>query len=293
MLLNYLNTWRRDEVALPKIFIVGTQKAATSSLHRYLIQHPQIQAGRKKELAFFSMNYDKGKRFYKQQFPFSINKLFIDATPHYLYHDSVPARIKETIGGAAKIIITVRNPIDRAYSAWSMYKKMAQDEKLVQRFKKIEERDTTMRLYSKLYLEDYPSFEVAIQREIEWIENQEPIIEPSFIRRGFYMEQIEHWLKYFPRSHFFFIDSKDLSNPERGHQILYKLEEFIGVEQGKLQHIDLSLYNKGSYSKGEISRTLQVKLQELFSKKNEGLAALTDLDLDWNTTSITSRKLIL
>ena len=110
----------------PDFMIVGAQKAATSTLFRILARHPCILAPRNKELSFF----DDGKipfgeyNAYQMHFPLLWRKWrgkqTFEASPEYLYNRHVASRIyyynKKT-----KIIVILRNPIDRAYSAWNMY----------------------------------------------------------------------------------------------------------------------------------------------------------------------------
>ena len=53
----------------PDFIIVGTQKGGTTSLYKYLIQHPQVQEARKKEIHFFSQSYSQGMDWYLDHFP--------------------------------------------------------------------------------------------------------------------------------------------------------------------------------------------------------------------------------
>jgi hypothetical protein len=72
------------------LFVVGAQKAGTSALHDYLIKHPSVIGGSKKELNFFNHleNYDQGTLWYHNQFKaplfYKPKKIYIDSTPQYL-----------------------------------------------------------------------------------------------------------------------------------------------------------------------------------------------------------------
>ena len=59
-----------------QLFIVGAQKAGTTSLHAYLIQHQKIVEGDSKELAFFHKDavYAKGVDYYRARFPIYVCK---------------------------------------------------------------------------------------------------------------------------------------------------------------------------------------------------------------------------
>jgi hypothetical protein len=84
---------------LPKSLIIGAQKAATSSLYSYLIQHPNIVPAKIKEVNFFNLdsNYNKGSDWYTEQFIKYLNPfkkhITLEATPEYLYIPYVPERI--------------------------------------------------------------------------------------------------------------------------------------------------------------------------------------------------------
>ena len=60
----------RRRVNKVSLFIVGAQKAGTSALHNYLIKHPFVQGGVKKELNFFNHpeKYSRGKSWYHSQY---------------------------------------------------------------------------------------------------------------------------------------------------------------------------------------------------------------------------------
>ena len=115
----------------PNFFIVGAAKAGTTSLHRYLEQHPQVFMSSVKEPRFFEAGWEKigkarflipariaGEREYLQLFKEAgESKAIGEASPSYLYDEEAPYLIKEKIP-KAKIIISLRDPIDRAYSQY-------------------------------------------------------------------------------------------------------------------------------------------------------------------------------
>lgn len=280
---SYLNGYRSDDVALPKFFLIGTQKAGTSSLCNYLIRHPQIVRGKKKEIQFFNLKYNRGKRYYKRQFPIS-SKYYLDATPAYIYGEQVPSRIAAMLGKQVKLIVSFRDPIDRCYSAWNMYKDKGKKKKYIQRFRHIERKHKQYRFFSTLYQESFPDFATYVQKELEWIENNDQqILEPSFIRRGFYVEQLQNWFKYFPREQFFFINSDHLKVRETAKKILEELETFLEIQVGGIQLEQYRHYNVRTYPKNQLSPSLKQQLKELYHLKNKGLEELTGLHFTWNS----------
>jgi len=120
---------------LPNFLIVGAAKSGTSSLHQYLLQHPDI---------FMSTFNNKGVSVKEPQFlikskverrlHFGIwewkeylsifegvkeQSVIGEASVFYLYYYKEAIKnIKKRLGNDVKIIILLRNPVDRAFSAF-------------------------------------------------------------------------------------------------------------------------------------------------------------------------------
>ena len=106
---------------LPNFIILGSQKAGTTSLYQVLKQHPEIFMPAKKELNFFfhKAEYAKGQNYYQRYFKNApVNARAIgEASPGYICHPETPKRIHRLLPNA-KLIVTVREPISRAYSQY-------------------------------------------------------------------------------------------------------------------------------------------------------------------------------
>ncbi len=120
---------------LPNFLIVGAAKSGTSSLHNYLNQHPEVfmpsynsEGMKVKEPRFLIKDLVKHRLHngvwtweeYKSLFGDVIDEKAIgESTVLYLYYykDAIK-NIKEKLGNDVKIIIMLRNPADRAYSAF-------------------------------------------------------------------------------------------------------------------------------------------------------------------------------
>lgn len=121
---------------LPDFFIVGAAKAGTSSLYAYLNEHPQIFMSPIKETNFFAYEGRNTTNFhgrpsrtnfpvktiqqYKSLFTKCNNDQVIgEASPLYLESGLASERIYKLLPDA-KIIAILRNPIDRAFSGYTM-----------------------------------------------------------------------------------------------------------------------------------------------------------------------------
>jgi hypothetical protein len=115
------------EATKPNFFIVGAQKAGTTSLYYYLRQHPQIfMPERIKEPCYFRgdpQSFEPGppepekEAFYYDLFKDAKGyKTIGEASVDYLYYSRKSSLNIKQYDPQAKIIIVLRNPVDRAYS---------------------------------------------------------------------------------------------------------------------------------------------------------------------------------
>jgi len=115
-------------MTMPNFFIVGAQKAGTTSLYHYLNQHPQVYMSPRKEPHFFEGMHSEFRRPGRRSTPVSdlaeYQALFEgasderaigEASASYLYSPRAPGLIKSSVPDA-KLIAILRNPADRAYS---------------------------------------------------------------------------------------------------------------------------------------------------------------------------------
>jgi hypothetical protein len=101
---------------LPTFIIAGAMRSGTTSLNAYLREHPEVAVSTPKEVHFFDQNFDKGLDWYGEHFSHVAGERAIgEATPDYVYHPEAMGRIAATLP-EVRILITLRNPIDRAYS---------------------------------------------------------------------------------------------------------------------------------------------------------------------------------
>lgn len=109
----------------PELVIVGAQRSGTTTLFRLLSDHPQvIRPTVSKGMAYFDLNYDRGEQWYRGMFPLqatafwrsSGRTLTFESSGYYMFHPLAAGRIASDLPGA-KVVVMLRNPVDRAYSA--------------------------------------------------------------------------------------------------------------------------------------------------------------------------------
>lgn len=117
----------------PKGFIIGAQKAGTTSLANLLDQQDSITLSNPKEPEYFTLNYAKGPDWFKACFNGPEESIFVDASTGLSAAPTerfplqageresplcgVPARI-HALNPEARFIYMVRDPVARAYSAY-------------------------------------------------------------------------------------------------------------------------------------------------------------------------------
>ncbi|MCG8650273.1 MAG: sulfotransferase [Pirellulales bacterium] len=164
------------------VFIAGVQKGGTSTLYHRLICHPQIISGIRpddqkaiKEMDFFDNQWQRGLAWYRSHFQDS-TRIGLDATPNYICAIDAHARLRRHYPDA-KLIVSLRNPVERAFSQYNHYMQEMP-----------ESLSWDWRRPGDLFDENIEAELNASRRN--WY---------GMVRRGFYIEQLEHLLRYFPR----------------------------------------------------------------------------------------------
>jgi len=99
------------------LLFVGPAKTGTSWIDRLLRGFDGVSLPQKvKETLFFDKHFDKGVKWYLEQFPQGRSgDLMVEVAPTYFVSDAAPKRIAETLP-EAQIVVTLRDPVRRAVS---------------------------------------------------------------------------------------------------------------------------------------------------------------------------------
>jgi hypothetical protein len=115
-------------MTLPNFMIIGMPKAGTTSLYDHLRAHPDVFMPRLKETRFFGYEGSGTRQKFPIQSLEEYTALFEgatgesaigEATPHYLIYPRAAERIHALLPGA-RLIASLRNPVDRSYSVYQM-----------------------------------------------------------------------------------------------------------------------------------------------------------------------------
>ncbi len=260
---------------LPDFLVIGAQRSGTSSLYKYLGRHPDVAPSLRKEVGYFTFNYQKGEAWYRSHFPLTMRSIIhtrmqgnslksFEATPDYLLDPRVPSRAAALLPDT-KLIALLRNPVDRAYSHY---------------------------LHMRRFGFEDLSFEEAIEAEHERIQPDKDSIvhDPdhraraltrfSYVERGKYAEQLRAWLAHYAEEQLLVVRSEDLFNSP---------DETIGVI---LDHVGLAPWTPTFFANysytgrmpdhSAMAATTRANLRSLFSSHNDDLSGLLGRDLDWD-----------
>ena len=104
----------------PNLFIPGVEKGGTTSLWQHLDAHPDVFMSEVKEPSFFIPDRHEAAKTearYLSLFEGREEAWLGEASVRYFYDELAPGRIREAAPDG-RILIILRNPVDRAYSAY-------------------------------------------------------------------------------------------------------------------------------------------------------------------------------
>ncbi|WP_298886967.1 sulfotransferase [uncultured Serinicoccus sp.] len=113
--------------AQPHFLLIGGQRCGTTSLFRALMQHPRIvRPTFHKGVNYFDVNYHRGQGWYAAHFPpqrraavrtAPAEPVAFEASGYYMFHPWAAERIAADLPDI-KLVALLRDPVERAYSAW-------------------------------------------------------------------------------------------------------------------------------------------------------------------------------
>lgn len=266
----------------PDFLIVGAQKSGTTSLFSYLEEREGFLGSKPKEVHYFDRedNFAKGDSWYHSHFitrPGQKGFLF-EASPEYLSRWKVAPRIK-AYNPELKIIILLREPIARAYSAWNMYRQWSDDGIVPWAIANDQHGRYESPIYRTFFKNGCPSFSDYIQLEMELIEKGDTEEEPSLIRRGLYKQQIERYVELFGRDKVLVLGFNELTADSEA--VIRKCHEFLGVPY-QAPHLvgEKEIKNKRAYPSKISSADLEI-LKKFYATPNQELFGYLGFQPDW------------
>ncbi len=212
----------RKRRILPSFLIIGAQRAGTTSLFRYLLAHPDV-AGPSggdaavwwvKETHFFDEKFTKGVDWYRSFFPLAATRERYrkrghdlqagEATPYYMFHPAVPARVAATLPDA-RLIALLRDPVERAYSHYQMMSRTGRE--------KLDFEEAVAAEPERLAGVEEALMSETVQVLPSGHRAHHQHRHRAYFSRGLYADQLERWLEHFDREQLLVVGTEDLLGP--------------------------------------------------------------------------------
>lgn len=261
--------------ALPEYLIIGTKRGGTTSLARWLLEHPDVRPlyparETRKGTYYFDVNHARGEAWYRSHFPTRAAHelrqrraghplLLGEATPYYLHHPHAPARAAQLVPGA-KVIALLRHPVDRAQGHWA--ERVRQGVETLSFPEAVEAEPVRLAGEEERMLADPRYVSFAHQH---W----------SYVDQGRYARGLRRWFDAYPRHQLLVLRSEDLyADPGATYdQVL----DFLGLAT----HRPASLKGHNRTANDEIQPDLRAHLQALLAPDIEQTETLLGRDLGW------------
>ena len=269
----FIRNLTKNKRLLPDFLIIGYPKSGTTSLYDYLVQFENIGSAQKKEVLFYSLSYWRGLQWYRTFFPTNLTKKKIElktngkfitgeASPYYIFHPLSLERIHKTLPGI-KLILLLRNPIDRAYSHYMHQRRLKKEN--VSTFEEVIEKDEErFEVMYKMFKED---------KIREYNRKNYGI---PYISIGKYVRDVKKLLELFPADQILILKSEEFEQSPL--DIIKEVLKFLGITSK--EKIDLKKKNIGKYNQMNIDT--RKKLINFYRPYNQELQKILKMNLNWD-----------
>lgn len=268
----YLRRLQGGRRALPDFLIVGAQKSGTSSLYRYLAQHPQVRESVLKEVHYFDGGlqdgidtYALGEAWYRSHFPLrsamAPDQKTFEASPLYLLHPLAAERIAALVP-EVRIVAILRNPTDRALSHY-FHNVRKNDQRRVQE---------TLPVGQAMAEEEARLAPIVARGAYK----EEAYRVFSYKARGRYLEQLQRYRDRFPAENILVLRAEDLFEDPAG--LMDRLSGFLGLD--RVAGFDFSAMNVGS-NREAVDDGARADLDAYFAPHNRALYDALGRDFGW------------
>ena len=257
---------RSNPGSLPDFLIIGAQKAGTTFLYYLLCQHPYVAPTSEKELHFFdSQKFNKGEGWYRSNFPPPTSEnghkvITGEASPYYIYHPLAARRAAQVVPHA-RLIVLLRNPVDRAYSDYQ--NRLREGNEFLGFEEAIEAEEERIKGEKEKMLADEGYSSASHRRH-------------SYLARGVYVDQIKEWHNHFDPDQLLVLKSEDFFKNTR--KMMQLVCDFLGLPE----------WDGGNFGQGKnrrrynpMSPTIREKLESYFEPHNQRLYDYLGQDFGW------------
>lgn len=255
---------RRRQRMLPGYLVVGTKRGGSSSIAKWISQHPDVAPCRTaKGTHYFDVNFQRGWDWYLSAFEPVSNRWKItgEASPYYMFHPLAPERIAAALPDV-RLIVSLREPIARA---WSHHQYETQQGFENRPFAEALDLEEDRLRGEEERLRADPRYESYAHRH------------HTYLRRGHYAEQLERLYQYFSPEQVLLLKSETMFTDPHGE--LKRVWDHLDLEP---IHIDELNRLKATHAPLDVPPELHERLADHYRPWNERLQQLPGVDFTWN-----------
>ena len=254
---------------LPDYLVIGAKRAGTTSLHRYLLRHPDVvpllpAAKNIKGVHYFDRQPQRSIRWYRSHFPIrGTETLCGESSPYYMYHPAAAARAAAVVPDA-KLIVLLRDPAQRA---WSHYRDEVKNGRETLSFADAVAQEHARTSADARRLADGEHL-VSLAHEHH-----------TYVSQGLYAEHLRRWLSHFPPEQLCWLRSEDLfTDAAAAHR---KVLAFLGLPARDLPAYEPN--NASPQPRDDADRAVVAELEAFYGPHNEELSELLQAPLAWGS----------
>lgn len=260
----------------PDFLLIGAKRGGSTSLYYTLLEHPRVMPlfpnarllpkdNHTKGIHYFDSHYDKGIAWYRSHFPTGARrsgKVVGEGSPYYLFHPLAAERAGRDVP-EAKILLVLRDPIERAFSHY--------------------------RERHRQHAEELATFEEALAAENARLDGEEARIvsEPgyrsytheqqSYRAQGEYAPHLRRWMEHFPAGQVLVLAAEEFyADPQKSCD---EVAEFLGLEPAPLPPAAVKVWNAAPSQ--ELAPETRQRLAEHYAPFTADLEALLGRTFPW------------
>ena len=241
----------------PSFLIIGGIRCGTTSLIRYLGEHPDVAPSATKEVHYYDWYFDRGESWYRSWFPIGPQSTGAgESSPAYLMDPNAPARVAASLPDV-RLLLLLRNPIERAHSHYR-YRKGKGQEKAA-------------------------TFEDALDDEPRRLQAATTAHRPQaagaldcYYHHGNYAVGLERWIQHLGRDQLLIMESDQFYADPAG--TYGRVLDFLGLPPYELSHHPVH----NAAADAPINPETRAALAERYAAPNQALYDIAGTDWGWH-----------
>jgi hypothetical protein len=256
----------------PQFLIVGAQRCGTTALYKTLVEHPAVLgAGLHKGVHYFDTDYHKSLEWYLGHFPrlanarrveqrLGVRPITGEASPYYMFHPLAGERIAHDLPNV-KLIAVLRDPVERAYSAYTHEKARGFE---TETFERALELEPERLAGEEERLRSDPTY-VSLHHQHN-----------AYLARGRYVEQLRRLEELVGRERLLVLDFDDMVT-DPGQSLGHVLD-FLGLPTWNREELP----QRNARPRTELPGNTRARLEEYFAEPDRELAAWWGRTPSWH-----------